>query len=94
MVGAGTSGLGGWHSGKWYNVENRYLGLKFETEGKAHYAWARLSVKGHAMSITATLTGYAYETLPNKLIIAGKTKGADVITLPPGSLGRLALGRK
>jgi hypothetical protein len=48
--------------------------------------------------ITATLTGYAYETVPNKPIIAGKTKGPDVITVQPdtapGSLGRLALGRK
>jgi len=36
--------------------------------------------------IRATLTGYAYETIPNKPIIAGKTKG-------PATLERLALGR-
>jgi hypothetical protein len=42
--------------------------------------------------LNATLTGYAYETVPNKPIIAGKTKGPDVITLEPGSLGRLAQG--
>jgi hypothetical protein len=41
---------------------------------------------------TYTLTGYAYETVPNKTIIAGKTKGADVITLESGSLGALAAG--
>jgi hypothetical protein len=44
------------------------------------------------------LTGYAYETIPNKAIIAGKIKGPDVVTVQsdtaPGSLGRLALGRK
>ena len=39
-----------------------------------------------------TLTGYAYETVPNKPIIAGKTKGPDVITAQPGGLGRLAQG--
>ena len=43
--------------------------------------------------ITATLIGYAYETIPNKSIIAGKTKGADV-TVQHGTLGHLAMGRK
>jgi hypothetical protein len=38
------------------------------------------------------LSGYAYETIANKAIIAGKTKGPDVITVQPGSLGRLAQG--
>jgi hypothetical protein len=31
--------------------------------------------RGHA--ITAVLTDYAYETIPNKPIITGKTKGPD-----------------
>jgi hypothetical protein len=38
------------------------------------------------------LSGYAYETIPNKAIIAGKTIGRDVITVQPGSLGHLAAG--
>ncbi|HXM21085.1 MAG TPA: hypothetical protein VN948_07470 [Terriglobales bacterium] len=59
--------------GKWWNVNNRYLGLKFQVKGKTHYGWARLSVKGGGVKITATLTGYAYETIPGKAIIAGKT---------------------
>jgi hypothetical protein len=42
--------------------------------------------------ILAILTGYAYETEPNKPIITGKTKGPDVITLDPTTLGHLALG--
>jgi hypothetical protein len=42
--------------------------------------------------IQATLTGYAYETIPNKPIITGKIKGPDVITLEPATLGRLAQG--
>jgi len=81
--------------GPWRNVTNRYLGLKFQIKGKTHYGWARLNVTGG--SIVATLTGYAYETTANKPIIAGKTKGADVIRVSDttaGSLGRLALGRK
>ena len=80
--------------GPWVNVTNRYLGVKFKINGKLHYGWARLNVKvvRGQYEITATLTGYAYETIPNKAIIAGKTKGPDVITVQPGSLGRLAQG--
>ncbi len=74
--------------GQWRNVPNRYLGLKFYVKGKAHYGWARLETS----ECIATLTGYAYETIANKPIITGKTKGSDVITLEPGSLGRLAQG--
>jgi hypothetical protein len=60
--------------GNWFNVKNRYLGVKFKFKGHMHYGWARLSVQVHSpFKITATLTGYAYETIPNKPIIAGKT---------------------
>jgi hypothetical protein len=65
-------------NGSWINVKNRYLGIKFKINGETHFGWARLSVQANRFpSITATLTGYAYETVPNKPIIAGKTKGAD-----------------
>jgi hypothetical protein len=62
--------------GPWLNVSNRYLGLEFQIKGKTHYGWARLSVQVGYVYINATLTGYAYETIPNKSIIAGQTKGA------------------
>jgi hypothetical protein len=79
------SGVGG----PWANVQNRYLGLKFiSVTGKMHYGWARLNVSvTPGQQIIATLTGYAYETIPNKPIIAGKTHGKDDATL-----GRLAQG--
>jgi hypothetical protein len=80
--------------GAWRNVTNRYLGLKFQINGKTHYGWARLNVTGGFGTIAATLTGYAYETIPNKPIIAGKTNGPDVITVEPTTLGSLALGRR
>jgi len=38
------------------------------------------------------LTGYAYETIANKAIIAGRTKGPDVTAAQPTSLGHLAAG--
>jgi hypothetical protein len=80
--------------GSWVNVKNRYLGVRFKIKGQAHYGWARLNVQVQLpLTISATLTGYAYETVPNKAIIAGKTKGADVVTIDePTSLGRLAQG--
>jgi hypothetical protein len=77
------------YAGSWHKVENRYLGLKFYAKGKAHYGWARLSESAPSV---LKLTGYAYETIANKPIVTGKTKGPDVITLEPGTLGRLAHG--
>ena len=82
--------------GQWANggkgVKNRYLGLEFLINGKMHYGWARLSVHATLHQIVATLTGYAYETISNKPIIAGKTKGPDVMAAKPASLGALAAG--
>ena len=75
-------------SGLWGSKKNRYLGLQFQINGKAHYGWARLSFS----ACNGTLTGYAYETIPKKRIIAGRTKGPDVITLQDASLGHLARG--
>ena len=79
--------------GKWRNVKNRYVGLKFVIKGKLHFGWVRLNVTVKPTQVKAILTGYAYETIPNKAIIAGKTRGPDVI-VKHGTLGELALGRK
>jgi len=64
-----------WLAGDWANVSNRYLGLEFQINGRTHYGWARLSVQVGYVYVNATLTGYAYETIPGKSIIAGKTHG-------------------
>ena len=66
-----------------------YLGLKFQLKGKVHYGWDHVKrfPNGDLRSL-----GYAYETIPNKPIIAGKTHGKDVITLDSASLGHLARG--
>ena len=77
-----------WSRGPWANVQHAYLGLKFFIQGKAHYGWARILKSTDIL----TLTGYAYETVPNKAIVTGKTKGPDVIVLHPASLGHLAQG--
>jgi hypothetical protein len=59
--------------GSWFNVTNRYLGLKFVIHGKTHYGWARLTVNKSGHSFVAQLTGYAYETIADKSIVAGQT---------------------
>jgi len=99
MAADNASSVGNW---PWCNVMDRYLGLRFAIRGKIHFGWARLNVKcsGHVLT---TLTGYAYETIPNKPIITGKTKGPDdddqpasaslkTRTSEPAMLGMLALG--
>lgn len=89
--------------GAWTNVKDRYLGFEFQIKGETHYGWARLNVTVNKTSITATLTGYAYETIANKSIIAGKTRAPNdgsvesnaALNLPtskPATLGLLALG--
>ncbi len=105
----GTGGSGTC-AGKWNNVKNRYLGLKFTINGAIHFGWARLNVTCmttyQSHTVTGVLTGYAYETIPNKPIITGKTKGSDdeandkpsnsaTLTVPalrPATLGVLAMG--
>jgi len=106
---------GGWldskavfYEGHWANsgkgVRSRYLGLKFMIKGEMHYGWARFNVSFPHQTVRAVLTGYAYETIAHKAIVAGKTKGPDnvsveeseaTLTVPtrkPASLGMLAGG--
>jgi hypothetical protein len=93
---------GPFYAGPWANggqgVNGRYLGVRFVIRGKTHYGWARVNVavsgakKDEKAGVSATLTGYAYETVPDKTIIAGKTKGPDDESA--GELRTLALGRK
>jgi hypothetical protein len=91
--------------GQWFHVRQAYLGLKFVIKGKTHFGWARVKLNVNGQ-IAATLTGYAYETIPNKPIITGKTRGTDgtsegeqlnpaaqAASIPkPARLGLLALG--
>jgi hypothetical protein len=88
--------------GPWANARHHYLGLEFLIGGKLHFGWARLNVGNYG----ATLTGYAYETIPNRPIQAGLTQPGDDVgmlipstlapqdntTLQPATLGLLAQG--
>lgn len=93
-------------AGLWADVTRRYLGVKFLINGKVHYGWARLNVTVNLNGIGAILTGYAYETVPDKPIVTGQTKGSpanggdarassasiDRSVRPAASLGLLARG--
>jgi hypothetical protein len=96
---AGTY-FGGWAR------RDAYLGLKFVIKGKTHFGWARVRMHGRSKGFFATIIGYAYETIPNKAIVTGTTKGQEekssvehlspaslaVTTRKPATLGLLALG--
>jgi hypothetical protein len=93
--------------GYWNYAQPRYLGVKFQINGKTHFGWTRFK---NSSPYGATLTGYAYETTPGKSIKAGQIReaaddptnddfGPDAsLTTPipdtpqPASLGMLALG--
>jgi hypothetical protein len=79
-------------NGPWKDAHDRYLGLTFEIKGKTHFGWARLNVRCvPPKALNATLTGYAYETIPDKPIITGKTTGPNA-SVEPATLGHLAQG--
>lgn len=78
------------------SVGYHYVGLKFVINGKTHFGWARLNVRIYRnpeSALDAILTGYAYETIPNKATITGRTHGPDVV-VKHATLGELAVGRK
>ena len=90
MLYAQSAGSWGTDDGcPWKSGVQAFLGLKFAITGQIHFGWARVLSNGIG---TAYISGYAYETIPNKAIIAGKIKGPDVVTVQPASLGHLAAG--
>jgi hypothetical protein len=82
-------------------VRDRYIGLKFNIGPEAHYGWMRISVNipnAEKNGYSAIVTGYAYETEPNKGIVAGATSGTDEksalnpVPLAPHSAASMTLG--
>jgi len=72
------------------NINEKYVALKFLIDGETHYGWMRLSTRSRLNG--AILTGYAYETVPNKPILTGQTGSNGISQLPSPSLGQLARG--
>ena len=84
-------------------VRNHFLGFKFLINGQVHYGWARMTVqirRPEIAGLKAVLTGYAYETVPNRPLVTGKTSSAAVVASanPAGAnvstLGALAQGAR
>jgi hypothetical protein len=95
--------------GLFANKTERSLGLRFIIKGETHYGWATFSVVNAGFSggkpvISATLTGYAYETVANQALVVGRTKGPSAAMVAPSlrpesagplqaaTLGILAMG--
>lgn len=81
-------------SGTWRTVEFAYVGLKFLINGQVHYGWARVKFPSVGNITYPSIYGYAYESTPNKGIVAGRTSETDdsATALAPASLGMLASG--
>lgn len=101
MADAGSYGTAVYSNGPWLNVRNRFLGLKFLINGQVHFGWARLTSTDRLRHVV--LTGYAYETIPNRSLPAGQiseTEGNESTNAAPPSgplqrgpsLGLLARG--
>jgi hypothetical protein len=83
--------------GPWENVQSRFVGVSFQIAGATHYGWVRLTVNFSKRTPTATLTGYAYETVAGQGIQAGQlvdeaSAPAESAPMAQASLGMLALG--
>ncbi|HXM23846.1 MAG TPA: hypothetical protein VN948_21495 [Terriglobales bacterium] len=109
MVGTGFFYAQYTTKGPWKSVQSGYLGLKFDIQGKTHFGWASFDVSVAIQGlprVTATLTGYAYETRPDKPILTGAKADSDLTSknsqpdpavhggpaVAPPSLGLLARG--
>ncbi len=55
--------------GYWCDVDNKYLGLRFDISGVRHYGWVKLRVD--PIGDVWVIKGYAYEKSPGVLINAG-----------------------
>jgi hypothetical protein len=62
-------------SGSWLKVETAYVGLKFMVDGETHYGWARVKLVGPGAYSSASIYGYAYESIPNQAIVTGQSRG-------------------
>jgi len=74
-------------SGSWINAD-RFLALEFHIGGSIHFGWAEFNVPSFGPGWTATLEGYAYDTVAGQSLYAGQTTSVP----EPGTLGLLALG--
>jgi hypothetical protein len=78
-----------------FNNRTAYLGVSFLITGEIHYGWIRLSLNADQDFITGTVTGYAYNIVPNAPMEAGQTQSGKPVkedAALPKTLGMLSLG--
>jgi hypothetical protein len=101
LANAGNGTQGGTYFGPWTKVESAYVGLKFLIHGKFHYGWARVKFPAPGDWRDPTLSGYAYESVPNKAIKTAQKEGqlsdrgvrqTQSVPRESGTLGVLAQG--
>jgi hypothetical protein len=83
--------------GYWGFALNHYLGVEFYIDGNVHYGWVRLTVHfvtndRNTAEIRTHLSGYAYESEPEKPILAGDQGNSTESFARAPSLGVLAAG--
>ncbi|MEI6090609.1 MAG: T9SS type A sorting domain-containing protein [bacterium] len=66
ICGYGLNSPGHWAGG----LSNRYLGIRFYLNGNYHYGWVAIEIP--TTPNACTFKGYAYESEPNKPILAGQ----------------------
>ena len=81
------------YGSNWQNVKGRCLGVRFLINGEVHYGWIGFR-EVRVFPIAAKLYGWAYETVPDKEILAGDTGTATPLdsSISPTSLEILAAG--
>lgn len=83
----------GFSYGPWVDLRNHYLGFAFVINGQKHFGWARLSFNSFlCYRCIAGITGYAYESVPGKAIIAGDEGKTEQAEVQSATLGVLASG--
>ncbi len=65
--------------GLWPGQGQKFMGVKFNIAGSAHYGWVRLSVAANCQSFT--VYDYAYEDVAGRGIRAGQTEGTLSVEL-------------
>jgi hypothetical protein len=89
----GCSGHGSYgFGGPFANVTDEYLGVRFLINGQTHYGWVRVSITASVAHVSGSISGYAYNTVPNQIIIAGEGTVPSHSKPIPASLGLLSQG--
>jgi hypothetical protein len=82
-----------YNGGPFFDVQRKFLGLRFAIDGKVHYGWARVTVTSSGHGMTIKLIDYAYSTVPKQHIHAGQgIPHSEQTETPLQTLGGLARG--